>query len=278
MPDDPKKTPKDPPKSQDPPKDGPGSSPPENDDGFTDPHLKGKSPKEIEELFRMSQQIATNSRARIEAQSKQIEELSKKPDNPPKDPLPKGKPFFDDPDSALESAMERLAKRVEEQIAPLRKEVAEAKGYVTSRNAHENLRAQHSDWDSVWPWIQQLLSQQNYPNPDDEGLLSTLYYTAKGVMLEKGVLPLKRTEGDDPPKDQGGSEGRSDAPPQHRSSPPPPPPKDDKGKKSEVSWDDLDETERTICRMQGMTPAEFVHLRDIEADEVATDTYGKKEA
>ena len=61
--------------------------------------------------------------------------------------------------------------------------------------------------------------------------------------------------------------------PQHRSSPPPPPPAKPAAS-DEVSWDDLDETERTLCNYFNMTPGVYKEMQNANAEDVAESTIG----
>ena len=240
---------------------------------FADPDLKGKSSQEIEELFRMSKSIVQSQKTKLDKAGTTIDSLRAEPLRP-KTPEGEKKGFFDDPDGALL----RLEERMAAQIDPLRKELQQARGELKSQGVYDRLRERFKDWDSVYPWVKGLLAEQEYPNPDDEGLLSTLYYTAKGVMLEKGLISTKEPnmsnlDGGDPPT--------KSAPPQHRSSPPPPAPKKkEDGESEDAIFAEFDETEKAMCRIHKMKPSEFKAFRDEEADEVVTSQVGlqKKEA
>ncbi|KKL69217.1 hypothetical protein LCGC14_2117150 [marine sediment metagenome] len=273
MPEEKKKVPR---KIGDPPPEGDGSdtSPPgsEGDGGekpyeFSDPALKDKSPAEIEDLFRMSQRIVSSQKTKLDAATTRVAELSKDPA-----PVPVGekKGFFDDPDAAFA----RLEKRMTEQIEPLRRELQAAKVELGAAGVFDNLRREFADWDSVYPYVKHIIdgSDPPFPNPSDEGLLRNLYYTAVGMMHKKGVLPTETkppADGDTPPPD------RSGAPPQHRSSPPPPPPKQAK-KEAGVTWDDLDESEKTLCKFYKMDPEEFREFGGINAEDVIGSQIGQK--
>ncbi|KKL00883.1 hypothetical protein LCGC14_2628100, partial [marine sediment metagenome] len=116
-------------------------------------------------------------------------------------------------------------------------------------------------------------SDPPFPNPSDEGLLRNLYYTAVGMMHKKGVLTTetKTPLVEDVIPDKGGG-----APPQHRSSPPPPPPKQKKDETG-VSWDDLDESEKVLCKFYDMNPSEFREFGGINAEDVIGSRIGQAE-
>ena len=241
------------------------------------PELKGKSPEEIEALFNLSRSIVDGQKKKLDNADRRVRELeSTRPKPGEGGGGDKKSTFFDDPDKALRDA-------IAEQIQPLREELTVARRELGRKDVHDDLRRQHKDWDEVWPWVKGLLDKQDFPNPDDPNLLGTLYYTAKGMMLEQGFIKPEGADKVDGDGDKGNEGGKGDstfrgASPQHRSSPPPPAPRGE-GKTKEVSWDDLDETERQLCKFYGQTPAEFVEFRDIEADEVIDSRIGmKKEA
>jgi hypothetical protein len=91
------------------------------------------------------------------------------------------------------------------------------------------------------------------------------------MMLEQGALPQKKETKDVPNPDI-----HKGPIPQHRSSPPPPPPKKET-KTEEVSWDDLDETEKVLCRSYKMSPKEFKEFQELNPEDVAESTIGQKE-
>lgn len=253
-----------------PPKGGEGDPPPYE---FKDPTLKGKSPQEIEALFAMSKQIVESQGTKLTRVTGELADARRKPTG---DPPPKGdgtkKSFFDDPDAALE----RMAASVEAQIAPLRREIQEAREGFAATTIHDTMRSRHGDWDSVYPYVQNIIATQDppFPNPNEPGLLNSLYYMAKAMMFEKGVITSwdgKKAEGDetgDPPPKGG-------PPPQHRSSPPPPPPKGAGDGGKEVTWDDLDETEKAMAKFYKMSPSEFREFGAVNAEEVITSKIGQ---
>ncbi|KKL19734.1 hypothetical protein LCGC14_2462510, partial [marine sediment metagenome] len=187
-----------------------GDPPKEPDDGFTNPALKGKTPEQIEDLFRMSQQIVSSQKTKLDAATTRVTELSTAPPAPTPGGEKKG--FFDDPDAAFA----RLEKRMSEQIEPLRRELQAAKNELGASGVFDNLRREFADWDSVYPYVKHIIdgSDPPFPNPSDEGLLRNLYYTAVGMMHKKGVLTTetKTPLVEDVIPDKGGG-----APPQHRS-------------------------------------------------------------
>ena len=224
----------------------------------------------------MSQQIVEGHKRKLDDADRKITALET---TPPPAPPPAGdkKTFFDDPDAALDGAFKRLEDRMEAQIAPLRDEIRSAKSDLGAAAVFDDLRAEFSDWDEVYPYVKYILESKDppFPNPNEKELLRTLYYTAVGMMTRKGVTtgePAKPSAGGDPPPTGGG-------PPQHRTSPPPPPPQRENKDKG-VTWDDLDETEKEMCKFYKMTPAVFREFGGIESEDVIGTTIGqeKKEA
>lgn len=259
---------KTPPEGQDPLS---GTSP-SGDEGvyeFEDPLLKGKSPQEIEELFRMSKQVVSGQKSRLDQQGKELEAARTAPlPDPAKVPE---KDFFTDPDSA----MKRLTDHMDKQIGTLRTEIKDARQDFAAQGVDERMAAKHPDWAETRPYVDMLLAEQNFPNPNDENLLGSLYYTARGLMLERGMISVKKEptgeEGDSVPKAHGGPI------PQHRVSPPPPPPRKPKGgDEKEVTWDQLDETEKAMARYYKMNPTQFKEWQNADIGDVATSDIGVK--
>ncbi len=259
---------------KDPPVDGADSSltvddPPVYE--FNDPDLKGKSPKEIEEIFRMSKSIVEGQKKKLDTARTTIDRLQTEPSKKV-EPTGDKKGFFDDPDGALL----RLEKRLEDQITPLRQELQIARGELKSQGVFDKLREEFDDWDQVYPWIRNMIDSQDppYPAPNDEGLLRTLYFTALGAMYKKGVLPTKEPVVDV----TDGGEPKRAAPPQHRSSPPPPAPKKKAdGENEDTIFAEFDETEKSLCRYYKMKPSDFRDMQNEEPDEVVTSKIGLKE-
>jgi len=237
---------------------------------FTDPALKGKSPKEIEALLRMSKQVVDGQKNKVRGLEDRIKDLESKPPAPP---VPEKKEdFFTNPDSA----MQRLEDKLVATIAPLRTELKEARQDLAVQGLEERMAAKFDDWHEVRPWIDQMLAKQDFPNPNDEGLLGTLYYTAVGMRTKEGITSTaKPKEVTEVP----GANVHRGPIPQHRSSPPPPPPAKPAAS-GEVSLDDFDETERAMCKYYKMTPGEFREFQEMNPEDVAESTVGlkKKEA
>ncbi len=93
-------------------------------------------------------------------------------------------------------------------------------------------------------------------------------------MLEKGIITGKKESkpGDEPSPDKP-FKGQI---PQHRTSPPPPPPRTPVDKGKEISWDDLDETEKALARYYKMDPTEFKKWQNEDIGDVATSGIGIK--
>ena len=243
------------------------------DVGFTSPELKDKTPEQIEELFRMSQQIVEGHKRKLDVADQKITALETAPPPAPVPPAGEKKTFFDDPDAKLDGAFERLAKRMDDQMSTIRDEVRGARSELAAVGVFDDLRAEFPDWDEVYPYVKFILESKDppFPNPNEKELLRTLYYTAVGMMTKKGITtaePPKTPAGGDPPP-------TGAAPPQHRSSPPPPPPKREEEGKG-VTWDDLDESEKVLCKFYEQTPAEFREFAAIGAEDVIGSTIGQE--
>ena len=234
---------------------------------FQDPLLKGKSPAEIEELFKMSKQVVEGQKTKLDKATRDLAAARATPP-PPSKPDEPAKDFFSDPDGA----MQRLTDAMERQVTGLKTDIADARREFASVGVQDRMRAKFPDWDDVKPYVDGILAEQTFPNPDDEGLLGTLYYTAKGIMLEKGVIkPGVKKEDEPVPGDT-----HRGAIPQHRSSPPPAPPRTPTPGADEVAWNDLDETERAMCKYYKMTPTNFRAWQNAEIEDVAESEIGLK--
>ena len=230
---------------------------------FKDPALKGKSGEEIEALLKMSQQVVSGQKRKVSDLEGKVRELETRPITPATPE--KKEDFFTDPDGA----MSRLEKRLVETISPLREEIKTARQDLAAQGLEERMAAEFDDWHEVRPWIDQILEQQNFPNPNDEGLLRTLYFTAVGMRQKQGIT-TKPKEG---VKEMPGSDIHKGPIPQHRSSPPPPPPAKPAAS-NEVTWEDLDETERAMCKFHKLTPSVFREWQNANAEDVAESTIG----
>ena len=233
---------------------------------FTNPRLAGRSPAEVEGLYGLAEQT-------VRQQGQQISDLTKRMNQVEATPAKteekiSSNEFFADPGAAIETLLEK-------QIAPLRAEVAEGVKIATAPAARDGLRREFPDWDQVEPYVDHLLQQQDFPDPTHPGLLKTLYYTAKGLMVSQGIdvshanltpnTPQNVVPGQAPP---------GMAPPQHRASTPPAPPRTP-GETTPARQ--LTELEKRLAREWKMSDEEYLYWQDLDERDVPTSTYGLPE-
>lgn len=233
----------------------PTPTPPE----YRNPRLKGKSVEEIDRLVSTFEDT-------VREQSQRLSSLEREKATRPTAPAaPAEKPdFFADPYAAMKRAMD-------EEIAPLRAELKGATDFVGRREVRQQMRERYGDWDQVEPYVDQLLAKQNFPDPNDPGLLETLYYTAVGVMTRQGSYAPTPGGRSEPPPREG---DRPAAPPQHRASPPPPPPPPAPPGGGKTPPRQLTESEKRLAREYKMSEGEYLQWQDAEAEDVPMSNIG----
>ena len=230
---------------------------------YTHPMLKGRSPEEVERIFRLTEQTVREQGGRL---TKAESELSKRSEPaPPTTPVetPSAQEFFAEPVRHIQDELAR-------QIAPLREEIASARQELTAPNVRDQLRTEYSDWEQVEPYVDYLLSQQEFPNPNDEGLLKMLYLTGKGLMVQQGIsvesgLP-PTTPAEATPVVAAPATAPVVIPPQHPASTPPAPPP---APTAAATIRELTESEKRLAREQKLTPEQFIKWQEMDMDEVA---------
>lgn len=221
--------------------------------------LKGRSPEEVERIFNTMEAATREQGATLTKLSREMTELKTQTAAPPApaEPAVSAQDFFNDP-------MAQVRKEMSRQIEPLVEEIRGARDELTAPNAREKLAREYGDWGQVEPYIDVLITQQNFPNPNDEGLLRMLYLTAKGYMTHQGISIDPAAD----PQPQPGLPQQQPvvAPPQHRAStpPPPPPPTPQQPQVRELS-----ENERRLARESGMSAEQYIKWQEMDMDEVA---------
>lgn len=226
----------------------------ETPEEFTDPLLRGKSPKEIEEIFRVQRNQVHEYGRQLSEVSTRVRDIDER--TKPAPPTMSASDFFEDPVAVSRQMMA-------EQIEPLREELRGAIRMVRGAGVDDRMKAKHPDWDAVRPYVDTLLDNGGFPDREDENTLDMLYYTAKGIMSERGISLSGETREapkseprDAPPRGQG-------PPPQHRSSSPPPPPREREGTRVRA----LTENEKVLAKHYGMSPDEYLEWMDKQEDE-----------
>jgi hypothetical protein len=218
---------------------------------FSHPALKGKSPEEIERLVSFTDQIVRNQQEKLRSL-----QSAPKP-SAPEEPAPEeisSDEFWNNPGTNVHRIVRQVLK---EEIEPFKRDLS----YSQRAQARSSLRQEFNDFDSMEPYIDKIIETNNFPNPNDPGLLRTLYFTAKG-MAASGAPGMTTSTSKESTKSENSSRQPRPAPPQHRPSGAPLPA--EAGSKKKVS---LSEEEKRLAREWGMSGEEFVALRDANPDE-----------
>jgi hypothetical protein len=210
---------------------------------FTNPMLRGRSPREIEMMFEVQ------SRAMRE-QGQRLSMAESRPEPEPvieaEDPL------------GIRDVVEQVVKReLGNAIQPFRDDLA-TRSRVDGRAA---LRQKYDDWASVEGMVDWLLAESG--QPETPSLLETLYYTAIGIQAKQGGQPVRQ------PEPQRGNRAQI---PQHRPSAAPMSPPAGSASRTR----ELTESERQFAKMNNMSPEEYIKWQDMDAESVATSDLGQE--
>lgn len=230
---------------------------------FSHPSLKGKTPAEIDTLFRLAEEAVKEQRAELDALHR-TSNLRETPPAPKEEEKIGPNDFFDDPVKAMEIAARRAVRsEMQEQFEPFIRDLKQRE----QGSVREKLRQELSDFARYESHIDQLLAQNNFPNPNDRGLLVSLYYMAKGMVASQpnydGGQTVTREE----------NESRrtpAPAPPQHRpSSTPMPTPQ-------KQAPPPLTEAEKRMMTEWGLNEQEWRAFQNADPNEVITLDVGGK--
>jgi hypothetical protein len=227
---------------------------------YQNPMLRGRTPEEVERIFGMYEQTTREQGARLSATERRMAEMETRSAKAVPEPKVEAQEFFADP-------MGHVKRALDDTVAPLRQEIQDARAYFRGQDTRVALRQKYDDWDVVEPYVNHLLSQANYPDPNDAGLLETLYYTAKGVMVSQGIN-VQPTSPQTPSQAAPVRTEVPAVPPQHRASTPPPPPPRPAQSSGKVR--ELTESEKRIAREHGLTPEEYIKWQEMDISDVAT--------
>lgn len=235
------------------------------------PLLRGRSPEEIESLFKMQENAMKEQGAQLTGLVSEVRDLKSTmtPPAPTPEADPSAQDYFADPVKTIRTELDR-------QIQPLREEIADARANLNAPVVRDKLAQEFPDWTAVEPYVDQLIARENFPDPNNEGLLRTMYFTAKGLMAHQGIdisqpqpVPAPAVPGQPQPA------APLMVPPQHRaSSPPPPPPQTPQGPQIR----ELTENERRLAREYGMSAEDYIAWQETDMDEVADSEIGIPEA
>lgn len=209
---------------------------------FNHPHLQGKSVAEIEALFNLMQQT-------VQGQTRRINELASSPPPAMQQTYeePKGD-FFDDP-------IAHMRRELQAAVAPINEEINNIKAQSIVNRAWEQASMKFTDFDTVRPHIETMLSNMNVaPRDVTPDLIESLYYGAKGYIAthhKQEEQPTRQTSAQRPP------------PPQHRPSSSPLP------RSAQAQPRQLTEDERRLAREFGMTPEQWIAWGEKDESDVA---------
>ena len=243
----------------------PATSDPSSQEGITtpepptwnNPRLQGRTQREVDNLYGLAEETVQQQGRRLSEQESRIRELEGLvTSRPPAESSPgvSSQEFFADPAAHIDRMLTAA-------VAPLREEIQEAKRTLGAGDSRERLRREHPDFESVSPYLDMLLQRGNYPEPDDYGLLQTLYFTAKGYMADQGIdvraQPIHESAANAPPQ--------GTMIPQHRASTPPPPPRSaDPTQPSRA----LTENEKRLAREYKMSDEDYLKWQEMDERDV----------
>lgn len=229
---------------QDPPSDG-TPSPASNDESsqspFTLAQLKGRTPEQIESLFKtMGATINEQKRALDEGFSRsQPPKPQGEAPSAPKKEL-EARDFWNDPIGVMKSV---IRDDLEEVIAPFRENLA----HTRATAAEQQVKAQFPDYDDYAPLIDQIRKNHGIDSPTAEQLQS-MYYLAVGIASRQSAETMPTNNEPAPPA----APRNPSPPPQHRASSQPLPDGSSKPKARPLT-----ESERLLAREFNMTEEEF---------------------
>lgn len=250
-----------------PPEPAPPPEPPPFE--FSHPMLKGRSPEDVEKIFKLQENAVKEQGAQLTQLIQEVREIkTSSVPKAPAEPDPTAQDYFTNP-------VEVLRKELDRTVAPLREEIRATKREFSGPMVREKLAQELSDWKEVEPYVDMMLRQQQFPDPNDEGLLRLMYFTAKGYMTHQGISPTPGAPTSPapptPPAHQPTQPAYNPVPPQHRASTPPQPPP---APSAQPKVRPLTESEKRLAREYGMTAEEYVAWQEADIEEIAESEIG----
>ena len=257
-------------------------SPSDTGDGgqspFNHPSLRGRSEEEIARLLEVSEATIREQGRNLSMMNRRIQEIeqsSPRRDDRREDERqtpfeePDPQEFWKSPykhvNQAVQQSEQRILNALQEVIKPFRESYAR----TAKEQAFEEIRKEFDDFGRYEALINTLLMQSGVP--DDKVTpesIRYLYYTAYGIAQRKA----EKEGGGNMREGNGGNDGgngnnnaRRDPPPQHRASNQPV-----NRAPNRVTVRELDENEKTIARMKGMTDEQFLSWMEFDGDNLLT--------
>jgi hypothetical protein len=228
---------------------------------FSDPNLKGKTPQEIENLFRTLRTTVREQGQALNQRSTEREGFQ--PTGRPADaPAPRGddeqnRRYWNEPVAVLREEMERM-------IAPFRADVQATR----ATSVRQQLAQEFDDWNLLEPMVDAALAQAKM-TPTAENLRGT-YYSVKGCLVSTGQHPTGGAPAAPKAAADGGNGGG--VPPQNR---PSSAPMGTGGGQNKPKLRALTEDERLVARKAGLTDEQYLAFIELDEEQVVTSNIGR---
>lgn len=225
---------------------------------FSHPALRGKTRAEIDSLFQLAEQTVREQRSELDAMHRTRE--VQQPTAPAPEPMDPNV-FFEDPAKAVEEAATRAVRReMEQQFAPFRDDLATRR----AASVRDQIKAEIPDFERYEGHVNQLLQQNKFPDPNDKGLLISLYYMAKGMVASQTSFDGGNAVREERQQQPASTRTPAPAPPQHRPSSTPMP------QAPQETLPPLSEAEKLMMTEWGMNETEWREYQKAEPGNVIT--------
>lgn len=245
---------------------------------FSHPLLKGKSPKEIEDLVAAQEAAMKSQNTELNNYHTRLSQLESQSTNASTQPKTVEKDEYKEAGflaPAFQRLEQKLDNKLNEAVAPLRQETVVRR----TETAREKLARELPHFTQVETIIDQVLRAQRVdPRTANEESLRFLYHTAVGMAVSNGVnlgtgTPVDTAQPTDGEPSNTSARPRNDNPvniPQRRPSSAPLP-----AVKTTEKKRPLTEEERRFANLRGMTEDQFRELQDLPDDEVVKPGFSK---
>lgn len=226
---------------------------------YSHPLLKGKTPSEIEALFRLQEST-------VREQGTMLTDLQQSQrGRPDPTPAPTAAP---DPRTFWDNPAETLRGMINEAVSPLREEIRSARNEVRAPSVRDSLRNKYPDFAALEPHVDAMIRKQGI-RPEDaaESMLELVYHATWSNAVHNGYKPTTRSS--EPTHTPAGAPPVSI--PQHRPSPAPTP----KPAPAAAQTRELTESERRLAREYKMSDADYLAWQQEDEENVTISTIGK---